>query len=92
VTEVGESGLVRCERCGALKPASGCACGGQGMGQGQGKPTVPAGWDPELTRSARPRLQIVTKPVPDATPDVVPDATPDVVPDATPGPEHGQLR
>jgi hypothetical protein len=53
----GEGGLVRCERCGALRPASGCGCGGQG--RGGGRPTVPEGWDPELTRSARPRLRIV---------------------------------
>ena len=58
MAEVEESGLVRCERCGALKPAAGCACGGQGRGQ----PTVPTGWDPELTRSSRPRLQVVLKP------------------------------
>jgi len=62
VAEVEESGMVRCERCGALKPASGCACGGQGRGRGE--PTVPEGWDPELTRTPRPRLQIVGKPPP----------------------------
>jgi hypothetical protein len=82
VAEVGqEDELVRCERCGALKPASGCGCGGQG----RGGPTVPAGWDPEPTRSARPRLRIVLQPGKEQA-----ATTPDAEPAADPGPDHRQ--
>jgi hypothetical protein len=76
MAEVEEGGVVRCEVCGALKPASGCACGGQG----RGTPTVPEGWDPQPTRSSRPRLQIVTKARPETS-----DADADAAP--APGPD-----
>lgn len=52
-------GLYTCERCGKRKPVgSTCACGGHGGGE----PVTPEGWDPELTRSSRPRLSIVGRP------------------------------
>jgi hypothetical protein len=58
-----EDGFYECERCGKVKPvASACACGGQGQGESQGKPAIPEGWDPELTRGSRPRLGIVARP------------------------------
>lgn len=49
-------GFYTCERCGKRKPLDfTCSCGGHGGGE----PLVPEGWDPELTRSSRPRLSIV---------------------------------
>jgi len=52
-------GYYACERCGKRKPVDfTCACGGHGGGE----PVVPEGWDPELTRSSRPRLSIVPGP------------------------------
>jgi hypothetical protein len=49
-------GFYTCERCGKRRPAGfTCSCGGHGGGE----PVVPEGWDPELTRSSRPRLSIV---------------------------------
>jgi hypothetical protein len=52
-------GTWTCERCGAVRPASWtCTCGGEGKGKG----IVPEGWDPELTRSDRPRLGLVARP------------------------------
>jgi hypothetical protein len=52
-------GTWTCERCGAVRPASWtCTCGGEGKGQR----IVPEGWDPELTRSDRPRLGLVARP------------------------------
>jgi hypothetical protein len=57
-----EDGFFVCERCGKVKPIeAACACGGKGQGEG-GEPLVPEGWDPELTRGARPRLKIVARP------------------------------
>ena len=54
--EAGE-GTTRCERCGRLRPASWqCGCGGHGGG-----PVVPEGWDPELTRTSRPRLPLTRR-------------------------------
>ena len=54
-------GSWTCERCGAVRPANwACSCGGEGKGQA----TVPEGWDPELTRSSRPRLGLVARPEP----------------------------
>jgi hypothetical protein len=51
-------GFTTCERCGKRKPVDfTCACGGHG----DGGPVVPEGWDPELTRSSRPRLSIVRR-------------------------------
>ena len=50
-----------CERCGAVRPASWtCECGGNGGG----KRIVPEGWDPELTRTGRPRLGLIARPQP----------------------------
>ena len=50
-------GFFTCERCGKRKPVGfTCAC------HGGGEPVTPEGWDPELTRSARPRLSIVRRP------------------------------
>src|SRR6266536_314633 len=52
-------GFFTCERCGKRKPVGfTCACGGHGGGE----PVTPQGWDPELTRSSRPRLSIVRRP------------------------------
>jgi hypothetical protein len=48
-----------CERCGAVRPASWtCSCGGEGKGER----IVPEGWDPELTRTSRPRLGLIARP------------------------------
>jgi hypothetical protein len=56
-----EDGFFVCERCGKVKPIdSACTCGGKGHGEGE--PLVPEGWDPEPTRSARPRLKLVSRP------------------------------
>ena len=62
VTETTEQeGSWTCERCGAVRPASWtCSCGGQGKGER----IVPEGWDPELTRSSRPRLGLIARPEP----------------------------
>jgi hypothetical protein len=52
-------GTWTCERCGAVRPAAWtCSCGGEGRQE----QAVPEGWDPELTRSSRPRLKIVLGP------------------------------
>jgi ribosomal protein L37E len=49
-------GFYTCERCGRRKQVgSNCTS----CGEGASEPRVPEGWDPELTRSERPRLQIV---------------------------------
>lgn len=48
----GDAGVV-CPTCGKVRPsAEVCGCG-----QGGG-PAVPAGWDPALTRTSRPRLPL----------------------------------
>lgn len=68
-----DDGFYTCERCGKVKavaPTSTCGCGGHGgdggeAGHGGDGPTVPEGWDPELTRGSRPRLSIVRRPDPD---------------------------
>lgn len=50
-----------CERCGAVRPANWtCECGGNGGG----RRIVPEGWTPELTRTSRPRLDLVARPQP----------------------------
>jgi len=52
-------GTWTCERCGAVRPASWtCTCGSEGKGER----AVPEGWDPEPTRSSRPRLGLVARP------------------------------
>lgn len=53
-------GFYTCERCGKRK-AVGSSCAS--CGEGAVQPLVPEGWDPELTRSERPRLSIVGRPV-----------------------------
>src|SRR5215204_3956776 len=62
VTETTEQeGTWTCERCGAVRPASWtCSCGGEGKGER----IVPEGWDPELTRTSRPRLGLIARPEP----------------------------
>jgi hypothetical protein len=56
-----QEGTWTCERCGAVRPASWtCSCGGNGKGER----IVPEGWDPELTRTSRPRLGLVARPEP----------------------------
>ncbi len=58
-----DDGFYTCERCGKVKPvssASACACGGSGGGQG--RPVEGEDWDPEPTRSSRPRLSLVRRP------------------------------
>lgn len=69
-------GYYTCERCGRRKAVgSRCtSCGGDhgGPPERSGEPQagaivdrmVPEGWDPELTRSSRPRLEIVRRPEP----------------------------
>jgi hypothetical protein len=57
-----QDGTWTCERCGAVRPASwSCSCGGEGKGER----IVPEGWDPELTRSDRPRLGLIARPDPE---------------------------
>jgi ribosomal protein L37E len=52
-------GFYTCERCGKRKlVGSRCAS----CGEGHGDPLVPQGWDPSLTSSDRPRLNIVARP------------------------------
>ena len=59
-----QEGTWTCERCGAVRPASWtCSCGGEGKGER----VVPEGWDPELTRTSRPRLGLVARPEPTET-------------------------
>jgi hypothetical protein len=60
VTETTErEGSWTCERCGAVRPADWtCSCGGEGKGER----IVPEGWDPELTRTGRPRLGLIARP------------------------------
>ena len=54
-----QEGTWTCERCGAVRPASWtCSCGGEGKGER----IVPEGWDPELTRTSRPRLGLIARP------------------------------
>jgi hypothetical protein len=56
-----QEGTWTCERCGAVRPADWtCSCGGDGKGER----LVPEGWDPELTRTSRPRLGLVARPEP----------------------------
>jgi hypothetical protein len=62
VTEEREGPDV-CERCGRVK-TSPCACGGAGHGGGEAAATKLEGFDPELTRSTRPRLGLVARPEP----------------------------
>ena len=58
-----QEGTWTCERCGAVRPASWtCSCGGEGKGER----IVPEGWDPELTRTSRPRLGLMARPEPAA--------------------------
>lgn len=57
-----QEGTWTCERCGAVRPASWtCSCGGEGKGER----IVPEGWDPELTRTSRPRLGLIARPDPE---------------------------
>ena len=59
-----QEGTWTCERCGAVRPADWtCSCGGEGRGER----VVPEGWDPELTRTSRPRLGLVARPEPEET-------------------------
>jgi hypothetical protein len=59
-----QEGTWTCERCGAVRPADWtCSCGGDGKGER----LVPKGWDPELTRTSRPRLGLVARPEPPET-------------------------
>ena len=54
-----QEGTWTCERCGAVRPASWtCSCGGEGKGER----IAPEGWDPELTRTSRPRLGLIARP------------------------------
>src|ERR687895_2167826 len=54
-----QEGTWTCERCGAVRPASWtCSCGGEGKGER----IVPDGWNPELTRTSRPRLGLIARP------------------------------
>jgi hypothetical protein len=56
-----QEGAWTCERCGAVRPAGWtCGCGGDGRGER----IVPEGWDPELTRTSRPRLGLIARPDP----------------------------
>jgi hypothetical protein len=56
-----QEGTWTCERCGAVRPADWtCSCGGDGKSER----LVPEGWDPELTRTGRPRLGLVARPEP----------------------------
>jgi hypothetical protein len=56
-----QEGTWTCERCGAVRPADWtCSCGGNGKGER----IVPEGWDPDLTRTSRPRLGLVARPQP----------------------------
>jgi hypothetical protein len=56
-----QEGTWTCERCGAVRPASWtCSCGGDGKAERM----VPEGWDPELTRTSRPRLGLIARPDP----------------------------
>src|SRR5512132_4456221 len=58
-----QEGTWTCQRCGAVRPASWtCSCGGDGKGER----IVPEGWDPELTRTSRPRLGLIARPEPPA--------------------------
>jgi hypothetical protein len=61
VTDTSEQeGTWTCERCGAVRPANWtCSCG-----DGKGERIVPEGWDPELTRTSRPRLGLIARPDP----------------------------
>ena len=52
-------GFYTCERCGKRKLV-GSRC--DSCGEGHGEPLVPEGWDPSLTSSNRPRLNIVARP------------------------------
>jgi hypothetical protein len=57
----GQEETWTCERCGAVRPASWvCECGGNGGG----KRIIPEGWTPELTRTSRPRLDLISRPQP----------------------------
>ena len=61
-----QEGTWTCERCGAVRPANWtCGCGGNGKGER----IVPDGWDPELTRTSRPRLGLVARPEPPEPPE-----------------------
>jgi hypothetical protein len=56
-----QEGTWTCERCGAVRPANWtCSCGGDGKGDR----IVPEGWNPELTRTSRPRLGLIARPEP----------------------------
>ena len=56
-----QDGSFTCKLCGAERPAGwACGCGGREGGQ----PMTPEGWDPELTRTSRPRLDLVARPDP----------------------------
>jgi hypothetical protein len=56
-----QEGTWTCERCGAVRPAGWtCSCGGDGKGER----IVPEGWDPDLTRTSRPRLGLTARPEP----------------------------
>jgi hypothetical protein len=47
-----------------VRPASWtCSCGGEGKGER----IVPEGWDPELTRTSHPRLDLIARPEPTET-------------------------
>jgi hypothetical protein len=85
VTETTEQeGTWTCERCGAVRPASWtCSCGGEGR---DGR-IVPKGWDPELTRTSRPRLGLIARPEP---PDPAEPADPSKRPDPSERPDPGE--
>ena len=54
-----EDATFTCQRCGKVRPAAWvCAC----KDDGAAEPLVPEGWDPELTRTARPRLPLTLRP------------------------------
>jgi hypothetical protein len=56
-----QEGTWTCERCGAVRPADWtCSCGDNGKGER----IVPDGWDPDLTRTSRPRLGLIARPQP----------------------------
>lgn len=65
MTRTGDAdGYYTCERCGRRKAVgSRCTSCGEDRGGPENR-VVPEGWDPELTSSSRPRLEIVRRPEP----------------------------
>jgi hypothetical protein len=67
-----------------VRPASWtCSCGGEGKDER----IVPEGWDPELTRTSRPRLGLIARPEPPAPPEPPDLAEP---PDPSKRPDPGE--